>query len=165
VFGNTAAEKRITGLTAAAKEQSSAAAALRASIDVPRRPPIPKAASQARDAVRQHEDLMKEIQESGLAREREKVERQRKRDEHDALMIQLLAATSESTGALATNAADQERRINAQAGLTNLLAFAVVYDVVNGSFDDHTWLTTSFSAVVALVVVTYAGKWWARRKS
>lgn len=83
-------------------------------------------------------------------------------------MVELLAATSHSTAVLAKNAEVQQRRIDAQGLLTNLLAFAVFFDVVNGAFDNHTWCTSGLAALVGLVsvgVTSWVGDLRARRKS
>ena len=81
--------------------------------------------------------------------------------------IELLAATSASTSALVSNAELQERRITSQGFLTTVLSLAVVYDVANGTFDDHTVWTTLISSAISLSLVTAAiiiGKMDAKRR-
>ena len=73
-------------------------------------------------------------------------------------------STSDTARILAEQA-EENRRLRY---LTNLLAFAVIYDVVNGTFDDHTWWTTLVSAgagVLALVGALLLGRWRTRRRA
>jgi negative regulator of genetic competence, sporulation and motility len=73
-----------------------------------------------------------------------------------------------STKAMADLAAEQHEENRRLRYLTTLLGFAVIYDVVNGSFDDHTWWTTLISvgaAVGGLTAALLLGRWRARRAS
>ena len=82
-------------------------------------------------------------------------ERQRQKAERER-------TTAESTEALAVYAAEQHEENRRLRYLTNLLAFAVIYDVVNGTFDDHKWWTTLISlaaGAAGLIGALLLGKW------
>ena len=74
--------------------------------------------------------------------------------------------TAESTQALAIYAAEQHEENRRLRYLTNLLAFAVIFDVVNGTFDDHTWWTTLIAlgtGTAGLGGALLLGRWRTRR--
>lgn len=160
----SALSERMNQLAKAASLQSSASSHLlklvnEAKIDLPTvtvPAPIPlddhfEAVAQAREKTRA-----------------EQQERERQRVNREEAMVELLAATSSATSALVTNAVSQERRLESQAILTGVLSFAVVFDVVNGSFDDHTWWTTLISTGVGLLALglsTGLGQLWVNRRS
>ena len=70
--------------------------------------------------------------------------------------------TARSTAAVAQFAAEQHEENRRLRYLTNLLAFAVIFDVVNGSFDNHRWWTTLISLAAGAAGLGGAlllGKW------
>lgn len=109
---------------------------------------IQRIAQQQRQQEKDNERMIAAVGQAG----RQKAERER--------------TTADSTKALADYAAEQHEENRRLRYLTNVLAFAVIYDVVNGSFDDHTWWTTAISLAAGVAVLAGAlllGKWRARR--
>jgi len=101
---------------------------------------------------REQDRMLRDLTERQAEQRRQKVERER--------------TTAESTEALANYAAEQHEENRRLRYLTNVLAFAVIYDVVNGSFDDHTWWTTAISLAAGVAVLGGAlllGKWRTKR--
>lgn len=98
---------------------------------------------QERPAERQREfqrsmDSIQEANERKQIAEGERIEREQ--------------VTADATVAVAAWAQEQSEENRRLRYLTNVLAFAVIYDVVNGSFDDHTWWTTLISATAGAAV-------------
>jgi len=84
-----------------------------------------------------------------------------KREREDAI-LELAQATAESTRVLAERS-EQERTAGQQARfVTIILSVAVIFDITNAGFNDHSWRTAAISGLSAVLVVTLAsrlGKW------
>lgn len=110
---------------------------------------------QVEDQAEQHRKLMASIDEANAVKAAQRAE-QRERER----------TTADSTQALAVYAAEQHEENRRLRYLTNLLAFAVIFDVVNGTFDDHKWWTTLVAlgaGAAGLGGALLLGKWRTRR--
>ncbi|WP_456695112.1 hypothetical protein [Aeromicrobium sp. P5_D10] len=110
-------------------------------------------ASQVVQQQAEHRRKMDELTDAVGSAQREKVKRER--------------STAESTAEVAAWAREQSEENRRLRYLTNVLAFAVIYDVVSGTFDNHTWWTTVISVTVGVAVLGGAlllGKWHHRKQ-
>jgi hypothetical protein len=94
-------------------------------------------------------DISRTIGENNAA----EAERQEYEDERMERMIELIDATSRATAELASVAGDQRQENRRLRLLTKLLSAAVIFDIVQGSFDDHNAGTAIGAALIAVAAV------------
>jgi hypothetical protein len=90
----------------------------------------------------------------------QKAKRRAERDRRERALIELTATVADSTRALAQNVRGQE-------WLTWVLATAVLFDIIHGTFEDSSVKTTLFSFLVAaaiVIVCAEVGRWAAGRR-
>jgi len=89
-----------------------------------------------------------------------KAKRRAERDRRERALVELTATVADSTRVLAKD-------VNGQKGLTWLLAVAVLFDILNGTFEDPSVRSAVFSLSVAIATVILCaeiGRWAARTR-
>jgi hypothetical protein len=80
-------------------------------------------------------------------------EREEYEDERMEHMVDLIDATARATAELASFAGEQRQESERLRLLTKILSAAVIFDIVQGSFDAHNAWTAIGSAFIAAAVV------------